>query len=53
LPPDIQEELLFLKKTSGGREPLTEFELRDLMAEVDWANQRREWTKRISPTPRL
>ena len=53
LAPDIQEELLFLKKTPRGREPLTEFELRDLVAEVDWANQRREWTKRIPPTPRL
>jgi hypothetical protein len=48
LAPDIQEELLFLKKTPGGREPVTEFELRDLVAEVEWGAQRRAWEEMMN-----
>ncbi|MDD5350160.1 MAG: hypothetical protein PHQ12_08110 [Chthoniobacteraceae bacterium] len=48
LAPDIQEELLFLKKTPGGREPVTEFELRDLVAEVEWGTQRRAWEEMMN-----
>lgn len=43
LAPEIQEELLFLKKTPGDREPLTEFDLRDIVTEVDWIIQRKRW----------
>jgi hypothetical protein len=48
LAPDIQEELLFLKKIPGGREPVTEFELRDLVAEVEWGTQRRAWEEMMN-----
>ena len=45
LAPEIQEGLLFLKKTPGGHDPLSEWNLRDLVAEVGWAAQRQSWKK--------
>lgn len=45
LAPDIQEELLFLKKTPGGHDHVTEWELRDVVTEPDWTKQRRRWKK--------
>ncbi len=45
LAPDIQELLLFLRKTPGGHDPLSEWNLRDLVAEADWTKQRRHWAK--------
>jgi hypothetical protein len=47
LAPEIQEALLFLKKTPGGHDPLSEWNLRDLVAEVGWAAQRQSWKKLI------
>ncbi len=45
LAPDIQEALLFLRKTPGGHDPISEWNLRDLVAEADWTKQRRAWRK--------
>jgi hypothetical protein len=47
LAPEIQEALLFLKKTPGGHDPISEWNLRDLVAEVGWAAQRQSWKKLI------
>ena len=40
LAPDIQEALLFLPRVERGRDPVTERELRSVVAEVDWGRQR-------------
>jgi len=42
LAPDIQEKLLFLPPVEQGRDPVTERELREVAAEVDWKKQRRK-----------
>ena len=34
--PDIQEEILFLPRVESGRDPVTEQELRPLVAMPDW-----------------
>ena len=41
LAPDIQERLLFLRPVTGGRAPLTEHALRDVIAQPSWTTQRR------------
>lgn len=43
LAPDIQEELLFLPPITVGRAPIHEKILRPIVAELDWARQRRTW----------
>ena len=43
LAPDIQEALLFLPETNGGRDAVTERMLRPIAGEVDWARQRGMW----------
>ena len=43
LAPDIQEELLFLPSVTVGKDPITERELRAVVAEADWRKQRRSW----------
>jgi len=43
LAPDIQEALLFLPRTTKGRAPVTERELRELAIHVDWGEQRKVW----------
>jgi hypothetical protein len=43
LAPDIQEEILFLPKTVEGSDPIVERHVRPIMAEVNWAEQRRMW----------
>jgi len=40
LAPDIQEALLFLPPVEKGRDPVTERELRAVVAAVNWAEQR-------------
>jgi hypothetical protein len=40
LAPDIQEQLLFLPRTVHGRDPVTERQLRRVVAEADWTRQR-------------
>ena len=39
LAPEIQEELLFLPRTSEGRDPVTERDLRTVAAIIDWDSQ--------------
>ncbi|MGE0759482.1 MAG: hypothetical protein AB7F89_21275 [Pirellulaceae bacterium] len=48
LAPDIQEALLFLPRVEQGKDPVTERELRAVVAEVDWGRQRRM----LAPTMR-
>lgn len=43
LAPDLQEALLFLPLTMRGRDPITERDLRHIVALVDWKEQRRRW----------
>ena len=43
LAPDIQEALLLLPRVERGKDPITERDLRPLVAEVDWARQRVMW----------
>lgn len=43
LAPDIQEELLFLPRTTQGRDPVREHMLRPIGAVLDWRKQRRMW----------
>lgn len=43
LAPDIQEELLDLPPVRGGRDPVTERDLRPIAAELDWNRQRAMW----------
>lgn len=45
LAPDIQETLLFLPPVTRGKDPITERELREVVAEVDWVRQRRSWAR--------
>ncbi len=40
---DIQEALLFLPPVRQGPDPLTERDLRPIVAEPDWTRQRRLW----------
>jgi len=43
LAPDIQEEVLFLPRTTKGRDTIGERELRPICAVTDWKKQRRLW----------
>ena len=43
LAPDIQEEILFLRRTTKGRDPIGERDLRPITAIVGWRVQRRMW----------
>ena len=43
LAPEIQEVILFLPRVESGRDPITERDLRPIVAEVDWGRQRRMW----------
>ena len=43
LAPDIQEEILFLPPTDGGRSPIREHMVRLIAAIIDWRKQRRMW----------
>ena len=45
LAPDIQEAILFLPRTTSGRDPIRESHIRPIVAEVDWRRQRRMWKK--------
>lgn len=46
LAPEIQEALLFLPRVERGRDPVTERELRAMVAEADWGRQRKVWEQR-------
>jgi len=43
LAPDIQEEILFLPPVTGGRDPVTERELRGVTGLFRWPDQRGVW----------
>ena len=43
LAPEIQEALLFLPPTSGGRDPITERDLRPIAAVAEGGEQRGMW----------
>ncbi len=45
LAPDIQEEILFLPRTVSGRDPITERDIRAIVAEMDWNKQRKAWRR--------
>ena len=45
LAPDIQEALLLLPPVEKGRDPMTERELRQIAADVNWKKQRRMWRR--------
>ena len=45
LAPDIQEQILDLEPVTSGRDPVTERDLRAMVAEANWAIQRRLWTQ--------
>jgi hypothetical protein len=45
LAPDIQEAILFLPRTDGGREAIGEREVWPIRAVLDWRRQRRVWGK--------
>ena len=43
LAPDIQEEILFLPRTQSGRDPVSERQIRHVIAALSWEKQRRLW----------
>ena len=43
LAPDIQEAILYLPRTTQGRDPIGERDLRPICAVMDWKRQRRLW----------
>ena len=45
LAPDIQEAILFLGPVEKGKDPITERELRPIVAVADWKRQRRMWDR--------
>lgn len=48
LAPSIQEAILFMPRVQIGRDPLTERDLRQVVALVDWQKQRRVWSSIVS-----
>ena len=47
LAPDSQEEILFLPRTVSSIDPITERDLRLIVAELNWNKQRRMWAGMI------
>jgi hypothetical protein len=45
LAPDIQEEILFLPRTTKGRDPIKEADLRPIAKTLDWNKQRQMWKR--------
>ena len=43
LAPDIQEEILHMPRTQRGRDPISEREMRPVIAVVNWDRQRELW----------
>ena len=43
LAPDIQEAVLFLPRTTQGRDTIKESDIRQISAVLDWRKQRRLW----------
>lgn len=51
LAPDIQEAILFLPRTTRGRDPIREGMVRPVAAVLDWRKQRRMWAE-LAPASR-
>jgi len=51
LAPDIQEDILFLPRTTKGRDPIRERMVRPIAAVLDWRKQRRMWAE-LAPASR-
>jgi len=51
LAPDLQEEILFLPELTRGRDPVTEHQLREVAAILDWNEQRVMWQKLAAHRP--
>lgn len=49
LAPDIQQEVLSLPKTPGGRFPVSETRLRMITRLADWDEQRARWKMLVQP----
>jgi hypothetical protein len=45
LAPDIQEQILFLPRTTLGRDAINERDLRRISAHREWRKQREEWRR--------
>ena len=48
LAPDIQEALLYLPRTQGGRDPIILADLQPIASVLEWRMQRRLWTALIA-----
>lgn len=48
LAPDLQEQILFLPAVEHGRDPIKEWQVRPVAAELRWAEQRRAWAHATS-----
>lgn len=48
LAPDIQEAILFLPRTSCGRDPILLRDLQPIAGTLSWQQQRRQWQERLS-----
>ncbi len=46
LAPEIQEAILWLPAVESGDDGITERELREVVAELDWGRQRKMWRKK-------
>lgn len=45
LAPDIQEAVLSMPRVTSGRDPVSERDLRPIVAHLDWSKQRRMWAQ--------
>lgn len=45
LAPDIQEQILFLPPITKGGEPVYERQIREIVAKIDWDQQRKMWRR--------
>ena len=45
LAPDIQEAVLSMPRVTSGRDPVSERDLRPIVAQLDWSAQRRMWAR--------
>ncbi|MEK6674022.1 MAG: hypothetical protein AABZ47_00035 [Planctomycetota bacterium] len=52
LAPSIQEEILFLPRTTKGRDPIGERDLRPISSVSGWKDQERLWKRLHASTPK-
>jgi len=45
LAPDIQEEILFLPRTTQGRDSIKDADIRPIAKTLDWNKQRQMWNR--------